>query len=61
MINCLLKAMLFEDIPVKHLENIITFCYKLELNDGDVLISENEKAHFDLYILFEGKVEILSI
>ena len=59
MIDCLMNTFLFEDLEYTDLERITQFCSQLELDDGDILISENE-LDYDLYVLCEGYVEIIS-
>ena len=50
----------FRHLDVKVLEDISSFCTKMEIEDGVVLISENDVQPFDLFVLCKGRLEILS-
>lgn len=60
MISDLDQLALFADVSTKQLSEIVAFCNRLVLHDGDILIHENEREQFDLYVLCEGSVEIVS-
>lgn len=60
VINELDKLALFQDVTVQQLGDIVGFCTRLALNDGDILIHEHEKQQFDLYVLCKGSVEVVS-
>lgn len=60
MINGLESVSIFSELDFTALEQISAFCERLSLMEGDVLISENDPHSHDLFILFEGKVEIIS-
>jgi len=60
MIPELLESTLFSDTDVDVLEDISEFCQRRDCEDGDVLIEENSSGSFDLFILCEGDVEIVS-
>lgn len=60
MIGGLDTVSIFSELDFSALEEISTFCERLSLMEGDVLISENDASSNDLFILFEGKVEIIS-
>ena len=51
---------IFRDLEFSKLEDIMSFCEKLQLGAGDVLISENDHSNNDLYVLCNGHVEIIS-
>lgn len=59
MIDDLLQLPLFREIDYEALKDIATFSSKVELNESDALISENDPDH-DIYIVSEGKLEIVS-
>jgi len=60
MIPELLESSLFSDTDVDILEDIADFCQRRECDDGDVLIEENSSDSYDIFILCEGNVEIIS-
>lgn len=60
MINRLETAAIFEDLSREEILHISQFCTSLELYAGDNLISENDSGTLDLYILFDGQVEIIT-
>ena len=60
MIEQLDKFTLFKDLSYTQLEDILPFCSKLDLNDGDIMIKEGNKQDRDLYLLVSGMVEIVS-
>ncbi|MDH5436568.1 MAG: cyclic nucleotide-binding domain-containing protein [Gammaproteobacteria bacterium] len=60
MIEELDKFSLFKDLSYNQLEDIMPFCTKLDLNDGEIMISEGNKDDSDLYLLISGSVEIVS-
>lgn len=60
MINCLVNTFLFQELEFSAIEEIAKFCTKLNLSDGEILISENEAQNYDLFILCMGSVEIVS-
>ena len=60
MIEQLAGSSLFGNLEHFTIVEISRFCTRLELVAGDVLISENDGAGFDLYILCDGNVEIVS-
>ena len=60
MIDALADSSICENLDHFAIEEIAKFCTKLELVVGDNLISEYDGASFDLYILCEGNVEIVS-
>ena len=60
MIEELDKFSLFKDLSYNQLEDIMPFCIKLDLNDGEIMISEGNKDDSDLYLLISGSVEIVS-
>lgn len=60
MINQLLTTYLFKDMDYAALEEMARFSSHVHLNDGDVLIHENETENFDVFVLCAGSVEIIS-
>lgn len=60
ILDKLSEATLFNHIDICALEDISYFCEILELDDGDILISENEEESRDVFILCSGHVEIVS-
>ena len=60
MLTGLETISIFTDLEFNQLEEISAFCERLELVEGDVLISENDHSSNDLYVLFNGHVEIIS-
>ena len=60
MVTGLETVSIFSGLDYDVLDEISDLCDRLTLMDGDVLISENDTDNNDLYILFQGKVEIVS-
>lgn len=60
MIDELANSSICENLDHFTIAEIAKFCVKLELVAGDNLISENDGACFDLYVLCAGNVEIVS-
>lgn len=60
MFDDLTNVSIFKELNDDHLAVISTFSRKLELSDGEVLISENETESYDLFVLCRGKVEVVS-
>jgi CRP-like cAMP-binding protein len=60
MIPELMESDLFSDTDIDALDDITKFCQRRECDDGDVLIEENTSGNFDLFILCEGNVEVIS-
>jgi CRP/FNR family cyclic AMP-dependent transcriptional regulator len=58
MIAELEQVQLFKELSGQALQEIDVFCTRLELEDGDTLISENDTRSRDLFILCSGRVEI---
>ena len=50
----------FKHLDGPALREMATFSTKLELMDGEILISENDSAPFDLFVLCKGRIEIIS-
>jgi len=59
MIDELIGAAIFKDIPYDAMVEIETFCTLIELGEGDALISEND-TDSDLYIVSGGALEVVS-
>ena len=60
MINQLLNTYLFKEMEYMALQEIAKFSTRLQLNDGEVLIHENEAENFDVFVLCSGLVEVIS-
>ncbi|NOY66379.1 MAG: cyclic nucleotide-binding domain-containing protein [Gammaproteobacteria bacterium] len=60
MIKMLSETSLFKGISLKQLSDIAEFCDRLVLNEGDMLIQEDEAGNSDIYVLIEGNVEVVS-
>lgn len=60
MIEELEQVKLFKELSGQALQDIAAFCSRLELEDGDTFISENDPRSRDLYILCNGRVEIVT-
>ncbi len=60
MISQLLNTYLFKDMEYIALQEISKFSTRLLLNDGEVLIHENETENFDVFVLCSGAVEVIS-
>jgi len=60
MIEMLSKTSLFKDISYDQLSDITQFCERMFMNEGDMLIAEDDTGNSDIYILIEGNVEIVS-
>jgi CRP/FNR family cyclic AMP-dependent transcriptional regulator len=60
MIAELEQIQLFKDISGEALKEINAFCTRLELEDGDAFISENDLHSRDLFLLCSGRVEVIT-
>ena len=60
MIEHFLDNQLFQDLPVGGLQEIGDFSELVEYEDGQVIINENAKDNYDLFLLLEGNVEIVA-
>ena len=60
MISELEQIQLFKEVTAKALQEISQFCTKLELEDGESFIAENDPRSRDLFILCQGRVEIIT-
>jgi len=60
MIEMLSKTSLFKDVSYDQLSDITQFCERLFMNEGDMLITEDDTGSSDIYILIDGNVEIVS-
>ena len=60
MINQLLNTYLFKEMEYMAIQEIAKFSTRLQLNDGEVLIHENEAENFDVFVLCSGLVEVIS-
>lgn len=60
MITELEHVQLFKEVSHHALKEISEFCTKLELDDGDTFIAENDPRSRDLFILCKGRVEIIT-
>ena len=60
MISELEQVQLFKEVTAQALQEISRFCTRLELEDGEILIAENDPRSRDLFILCRGRVEIIT-
>jgi CRP-like cAMP-binding protein len=60
MISDLVNTSLFDELSFEHISNIAKFCTQLCYGDGDILISENDTDHYDIFVLIDGQLEILT-
>ena len=60
MITNLEQVQLLKDLSEQSIREISAFCTPLELEDGDTLIAENDPRSRDLFILCNGRVEIIT-
>ena len=60
MVTGLETVSIFKGLELDVLDEISDLCDRLNLMDGEVLISENDTESNDLFILYEGRVEIVS-
>jgi len=60
MVETLQLIPLFSSLTINQLISISLFCHPLLLNDGDIIISENDNVNYDLFSLLNGQVEVLS-
>ncbi len=60
MLNYLEQTALFQDLNLNTITNIAGFCETLLLDEGEVVISENDRENYDLFILIDGKIEVLT-
>ena len=58
MISDLEQVQLFKEVTAQALQEISQFCTKLELEDGETFIAENDPRSRDLFVLRKGRVEI---
>jgi hypothetical protein len=56
----LLNLELFEDLSGDEIDEISVFSKMLNLDDGAILIYENDIDRFDLYVLCKGSLEVVS-
>lgn len=54
------KTTIFMDLDSSELEDLALFCSRHEYCDGEILIEENRQDNFDIFILIEGSIEIVS-
>lgn len=48
------------DLDASELDDIALFCARHEYYDGEILIEENNEDDFDIFILIDGSIEIVS-
>ena len=58
--EALLKLELFEDLSTEEIDQICTISTMRHLSDGALLIQENDMQSFDLYVLCNGSLEVVS-
>lgn len=56
----LMNISLFHGLNIRTITDISSFCDIRELDDGDIIISENDNESQDIYVLCNGSVEIVS-
>ncbi len=54
------KHELFEDLTYEELNQITAFSHMHSLDDGALLIHENDIERFDIYVLCNGSLEVVS-
>jgi len=59
MVDDLLSAAIFNEVAYDAMEDISNFCVRIELSEGDALISEND-SDYDLFVLSDGTLEVVS-
>lgn len=60
LIDQLNESSLFNQLDTSSLVDIAAFCETIELDDGDVLLRENDPENNDIYLLITGSLEIIS-
>lgn len=60
LIDQLNESSLFNQLETSVLVDIATFSEKIELDDGEVLLRENDPENNDIYLLLSGSLEIIS-
>ena len=54
------KTTIFMDLSLSELDDLAMFCSRHEFYDGEILIEEKKNDNFDIFILVEGSVEVVS-
>jgi len=60
LIEQLKQSSLFQRLDTTALADIATFCKLIELEDGDILLRENDTENNDIFLLLSGSLEIVS-
>ena len=60
IIDKLKKTHIFSDLPLTQLEEIARICKLITLDDGDIILQENDTRNFDIYLLIKGHLEVVS-
>lgn len=60
LIDQLKESSLFKPLTTSELADIAAFCELMELDDGDVLLREDDPENNDIFQLLEGSLEIVS-
>lgn len=60
MLDHLERLSIFSDLEGDDLDAISLFSEELDLDDGEVILSEHTKDDFDLYLLVQGSVEVVA-
>lgn len=59
MHEILKKSYIFENLSEKALLDISSFSQEVKYAPGELIINEDQTASYDLYILLEGRVDVL--
>ena len=60
MLDELEALSIFKGLSEDDLQSIALFAAELDLDDGEIIISEDSKDSFDLYLLVQGSIEIVA-
>lgn len=60
MLDDIESIVIFKDVHFQDLSGLAALCTREQHNDGDLLIMENDREKFDLFILRRGLVEVVS-
>ena len=60
MLDHLEDLSIFSELDADELDAIAIFSLERDFDDGEVIITENTKDNFDLYLLVKGSVEVVA-
>jgi len=60
MLACLESSCLFSELDAKAITDIAKFSHYRIFQPGDLLITENQKDNYDLFIIRSGSIEIVT-